>query len=354
MAITRTQVFNLLKRIEEKLAHPSHVVLGSRTNINMDSIKVLLQSILTKNTEIDTAVDLLGKETTLASVLTALGPLALEATQLLIDTKLGSLDTKATTRDGLLGTIDTDTGNIAGSTADTKSGIDDLNTKFGLLGTVGALILTIQLTIVVITAQLTEGGFNVAELLTTIKANIGTIDVDTGNISNNTASTSSSTAAIIDFQDRQFGNQIWEYSETFTVAGGGGGTFIANFLCPANNNWSQIRVGSGASVLAAVENYEVLIMDRSSALVAIPVGLIDFLIGVNNVVADISPSLVMGPLNNIQISEQVGARAWLAAESFTITIRAAQHFSTTLAAVPTITGTGTFTRVLNFNRVTTV
>jgi len=347
LAVTRGQLHVVLKDILKaiKAQRSLGVIAGPRSSVSalLDPLKDILAAVkpLDENTDgieglLSTLNGLVATDATLGTILTALGPLALEAT-------LSSINSKASTRDGLLGTIDTDTGSI-----DTE--ITALNGKFGILGSMGALILTIELTILAINARLTEGGFNLAELVTTIKANVGTIDADTSAMNPNIAGINTFTAAAIDFQDREFGNQVWEYSETFTCTVTG--TFIANWLVPAFNNWSHIRVGTQAFPLAAVENYQILAMDRATALVLAPIGRIDFQSFIVNKFVDNGKSMVLGPLNNIQISPQFGARAWVAAESFTITFRVAQHFSTALAPVPVLTGTGTFTRVLNINRVT--
>lgn len=354
MGATLKQVHAILKKILEAIEadRGSTVIVGGRSGVSalLGPLNAILAAVnpLDGNTNgieglLSTLNGLVSTESTVASILTALGPLALEATQLLGNTSLSSIDSKASTRDGLLSTIDTDTGSI-----DTE--ISSLNGKFGILGSMGALILTIELTILAINGRLSEGGFNLAELVTTIKAVIGTIDADTSAMNPNIAGINSFTASIRDNQDRDFGLRVWEYSETFTCTVIG--TFIGVWSVPAFSTLSHLRFGTGAFPMLAATNYQWIVLNRATATIILPLGFLAMQAFISNQLNMGDLPMVVGALNDLQYGPRLGARALAVAESFTILIRGSMSGAAAPPAVPVIGGTGTFTRVLNVNRVT--
>lgn len=357
MGVTLQQLHVVLKDILAaiKASRSLGVIAGPKSSVSslIPHLKDILAAVLPLDGNTDGIEGLLadlGKETTLASVLTALGPLATESTLGSVDTKatarntsLSSIDSKASTRDGLLGTIDTDTGSI-----DTE--ISSLNGKFGILGSMGALILTIELTILAINARLTEGGFNLAELVTTIKAVIGTIDADTSAMNPNIAGINSFTASIRDNQDRDYGLRVWEYSETFTCTAIG--TFIGVWSVPAFSTLSHLRFGTGAFPMLAATNYQWIVLNRATATIILPLGFLAMQAFISNQLNMGDLPMVVGALNDLQYGPRLGARALAVAESFTIMVRGSMSGGAAAPAVPVIGGTGTFTRVLNVNRVT--
>lgn len=359
---------NLLRPLQEILA----AVDGLEGNT--DGIEALLSTLN----------GLVATESTLGSILTALGPLALEATQLLIDGKLGSLDTKATTRDGILQDIDDntdgiegrqDTGNtslasiltqaiaILADTALLVPDVDDMRTRiadieadvaaietdtdflattFELLppGAMATLIFAIEATIILITAQLEAGGLNVADLLTTI-------DADTSSIRDRLLQE-------LRKSDRRDGSQVWEYSGSFTC--NIVGNITLTWLCTAGT-WSEIQVSTGGFPITT-SSYQLIVTDTASGVISHSVGLITFQSLVINTTKEQAPSAMVGPLNNLVLTPQFLAPIFAVGNIINVSLRVAVHDDSggglTLPAIPTVGGTGTFAVATNVNRVTTL
>ncbi len=361
MGITFKQLHDVLKKIlkaiEEDRGHG--VVIGARSGVSslLEPLRELIQ-----NTD-----GLEGLSTATNSLLTTIRDNAdgIEGLITAGNALLTTIRDNASGLDGLLTSIrdnadevegKQDTGNTSLSSIDTDTtsidtGIGDLNTKFGLLGSIGALILTIQITIVVITAQLEIGGENVADLLDIIRNLLTTIDADTSAMNPNIAGINSFTASTRDNLDRDYGLRVWEFSETYTCTVAG--SFFGVWQVPATSTLSRLQFGTQANPLGGAANYQVLALDRGTGLTALPLGFITFQAFISNRLNVGDPQLIFGPLNDIQVGPRALARTFLLTESFTFIIRAAMSGAAAPPAIPVITGgSGTFTRVLNFNRVT--
>lgn len=397
MAVTNKDIFRILKEIAENTAKKSLVHVSSRggsgaTVSILQDMLVELTAILTETTAIEGNTDgleslltslngLVSTETTLASVLTALGPLALEATSLLISSSLSSLDTKATTRDGILQDIDDntdgiegrqDTGNtslasiltnaiaILADTALMVPDVDDMRTRiadiesdvtaieadtdflqttFELIppGAMATLIAAIEATILVITAQLEAGGLNVADLLTTI-------DADTGSIRDRVLQTNRKA-------DRRDGNTVWEYSGTFTC--NIVGSLTLTWICTAGT-WSALQITTGGFPLPAA-TYQLVVIDSTTGRSMTKVGDIALQALIVNTTKDASPASMVGPLNSLIFNPILGAPLFAVGNILNISLRVAVHDDSgaapPLPAIPTVGGSGTFAVVTNINRV---
>lgn len=347
MAATLTQIFRVLKKI---LAKEDRVVFlsqrGSPVTIDISRLVTSLGNILSElQSQALILADIDGNTDGIEALITSGNAL------------LTTIRDNAAGIDALLTSIDGNTDGIEGKqdTGNTSlNNIDDATTslegKFDLLGTMGLLIVSIQATIILINAKLTDGGFDISELLVSIKALLGTIDTDTGNIQANTANVSSNTNSIKNNQDRDYGLRVWEYSETFTCTVVG--TFIGVWQVPATSTLSHLRFGTGAFPMLAATNYQWIVLNRATATIILPLGFLAMQAFISNQLNIGDLPMVVGPLNDLQYGPRLGARALAVAESFTIMVRGSMSGAAAPPAVPVIGGTGTFTRVLNVNRVT--
>lgn len=198
MAATLTQILRVLKEIRDKASPTLVASIRQKALAFSDSAIVAainttattLSSILTKQSGILDQLDgtesagvlaqligIFGNTNTVESLLANINSTN-QATNTKIDTLDAVVDLIKTNSD----TVASDTTSLDGKDFATQSTLSSLNGKFAALGIMGIPILATAASLVLIVADLNEGGRNVAEIADTMDGRLTTIDGNIGDI----------------------------------------------------------------------------------------------------------------------------------------------------------------------------
>lgn len=354
MAATLTDIFRILKELLEETVKKSPTFVasprGRNVIFNTADITSGLASILSELQTHRGILDTLDLNTDdIESLLTALGVNTdgIEGLLTAIDALLTTIDTSTDEIEGKQDTGNTSLGNIDTAT-------DGLNSKFGILGSMGLLIISIQATIILITAQLEKDGENAADLLTSIKALLTTIDTDTGNIQANTANTSGNTFDMVQRLDRQFADEMWDFEATYTCTVAG--TLIITWPIIATHYLTQLYTTLLAFPLAVSKNMQWNIVRTVGATTIQHLARLT-IISLQLISMKDQPwrGKLLGNTDSLVLGTAIAA-SFAIGDLLRVSIRSGIRISGgggPTAPVPAITGTGTFTQVIVSNQILT-
>lgn len=322
-----------------------------------DGIQTLITDTNTKLDTLDTNTD------QIEALLTAMGALltTIDAdTSFLsdIDSNTDGLETLIAATNALLTTIDVDTGFLPNIDADTgnielntasiqstnfdiESHTDDLNGKFGVLGSMGLLIVSLSATVLLINAKLTAGGFDNAEWLEKIET-----------------STEGIRGRVLDTNvklDTLNGRRIWEFEATYTCTVAG--TLIITWPVLTDHTISNLEVSLFALPLTAAIIYQIKTVRTSSGVFGMKIGQVSMIVLTHTqMLGQPWRGKVLGTVDSLQMVAVVGAAGHTIGDVGRLAIRATIVKADGAAPafpVPVITGTGTFTQGIVSNQVVT-
>ncbi len=388
MGATLTQLLKELQRITAQLKkdEPNLIRIGGRVvnRIGSAALEALLETSNTTLSSILSRVNLLladttftavdfATQTTLASILTRVNLLladstftaidfASDATLVIIDSVLDNILLDTTSMDSTLLTIDTSLNNIESRIADLldettfnledfaqESGgnLDDIEAaatslegKFDLLGTMGLLIVSIEVTLLLVNSKLSFSGRDIAEILDDIDLNTNAVEDKLDDVRQR-----------LDTK----GRYQYRYKRTFTTTGAG--TLQVRIQPAASNSLTDIWIGflgvlGGGRVMTA----EIQDVATHSFLKPVTILTVTNLArlgwphGGASILNMIDGNLVILPGEELEITFTGMLTA--TPDLMTIVAGASAERSTTAPVVTEGTGTGTFTTSAQVNAIT--
>lgn len=270
MAATLTDILRILKDIRDKPG-PSHIVSPGQRGQSfsdaaiiaaIDATATTLSSLLVLITTIesDTALNrsFNGNNQTSLNLIEA-DMNSIEPNITILKDNSNDIETLITTMDAVIDLIKTNTDDLKTNSDDIKTAVEDLENNFDILGSMGIPILASAASLVLIVADLNEGGRNIAEILDqdlgTIDASLNAIEADTGSMA------SSLTAISGKIEDRYF----WEFFLKFTVNGGGAGTLINTITITSNQALLEYQFYLDSNT--AIVNMKIEVLDTNSKVI---------------------------------------------------------------------------------------